>query len=802
MQESCGSPESPNARPRPGRHVALSPIAAALVSLVVSPGLVGGGLSPGASFSQVPLMFEASEPTAGNHFSCRGPGYVVSLRPSEIALALPQSLIDESKERFNRRRDRPGAALRTAVSTVRVRLLGADPGASACALEALPTRLNYFLGNDPKAWRTGVPAFARIRYKAVYPGIDLVYYGNQRQLEYDFVVASGADPRQIELAIEGVRAITLDASGDLVLRAGAGEMRLRAPFAYQDLDGQRQAVPCRFVLNGPTATFRVGAYDGRRPLIIDPILAYSTYLGGAGPDRAWSVAVDSTGAAYVTGETFSTNFPVLNALDPTLNADPADTNNVLMDVFVAKLDPTGTNLVFATYLGGVKDDVGFDVAIATDESIWITGATFAEDFPVTPDALAASIHGTADRYGAYPYDAFVARLAANGSALVYSTYLGGRDHDNGVSLALDGAGNVCVTGSTESDDFPTNGVASALAGSVDAFVAVLAPGGQPLLFSTYLGGKGIDSGEALAVDGLGQIVVAGRTESSDFPVANAYQPELAGANDGFVTRFGLERVSTYLGGSADDWVYGVDADAGGQIYVTGWTTSQDFPTNRALFGPNSSRLRDAFVTKFDPNGTNLVYSTYLGGSATDEGWSIAADGSGNAFVVGMTASTNFPAVQPVQATFGGLIDAFAVKVNLDGTALEYATYLGGSATDEARAVALDLEGTAYVVGFTHSTNFAVTPTPGSLQSTKAGSEDAFVVKLLAAELRLRAQLTGPDEITLFWPSSLAGGQLETREALSAAEGWTFVTNAPTVIGLENAVTVPASMGQQYFRLRR
>jgi hypothetical protein len=285
-------------------------------------------------------------------------------------------------------------------------------------------------------------------------------------------------------------------------------------------------------------------------------------------------------------------------------------------------------------------------------------------------------------------------------------------------------------------------------------------------------------------------------------VTNAYQATLAGGKDGFVTKLGrLEMVSTYLGGSEDDWIYGLDVDAGGQIYVTGWTTSSNFPTSHALFGTNHSNLRDAFVTKFDPSGTDLVYSTYLGGSANDEGWSIAADAAGNAFVVGMTASTNFPSIQSVQTAFGGATDAFAVKISSDGSALEYATYLGGSSVDEARAVALDLEGNAYVVGYTSSTNFAVTPNAGSLQSIRAGSEDAFVLKLLTAEIRLRAQLTNPGEITLFWPRSLAGCLLETREALSIAAGWTLVTNAPTVIGLENAVTVSASMGQ-HFRLRR
>jgi hypothetical protein len=800
MQESCGLPDCPQARPGTGRLASLSPVAAALVCLILCTG--GVAEPPGAAFSRVPLMFEAGGAAAGHRFVCRGPGYAVSLQPSEMVLALPQTPIEESKDRFDRRRGRSGASLGTAVSALRVRLLGANHDAPASALEALPTRINYFLGNDPKAWRIGVPTFARIRYEAVYPGIDLVYYGDQRQLEYDFVVASGADLRQIKLAIEGVRALTLDASGDLVLRAGTGEMRLCAPMAYQDLDGRRRAVPCRFALDGRTATFHVGDYDPRRPLVIDPILAYSTYLGGAGPDRAWSITVDSAGAAYVTGETFSTNFPVLNALDPTFNGDPADTNNVLKDVFVARLDPSGTNLVFATYLGGAKDDIGFDLALAADESIWITGATFSTNFPVTPDALATNIHGKPDQWQGYRYDAFVARLAADGSALLYSTYLGGSDHDNGISLALDPAGNVCITGSTESDDFPTNGVASTFGGKTDAFVTVLTPSGHSMLFSTYLGGSEVDSGEALAVDGLGRIVVAGRTESSDFPVTNAYQAELAGGKDGFVTRYGLEMVSTYLGGSGDDWIYGLDVDAGGQIYLTGWTASQDFPTNRALFGTNHSNLRDAFVTKFDPSGTNLVYSTYLGGSATDEGWSIAADAAGNAFVVGRTASTNFPSIQSVQTAFGGAMDAFAVKINPDGTALEYATYLGGGAADEARAVALDLEGTAYVVGYTSSTNFAVTPSAGSLQSTRAGSEDAFVLKLLTAEIRLRAQLTKPGEITLFWPRSLPGCQLETREALSIAAGWTLVTNAPTATGLENAVTVSATVGQQYFRLRR
>jgi len=466
----------------------------------------------------------------------------------------------------------------------------------------------------------------------------------------------------------------------------------------------------------------------------------------------------------------------------------------------------GTHLVFATYLGGTGDDVAFDLALDSGGNVWLTGATYSTNFPTTPGALWTDIH-TTTQFGSV-YDAFVTKLSADGSTLQYSTFLGGKGNDNGLSLAIDPEDNVLVAGFTQSnDDFPIVGVSSAYGGgSFDAFVTKLAGDGSQLLYSRFLGGDGQDRIESLAVDATGQAVVAGWTAAGDFPLTNAVQSKFQGGGaDGFVAKLsadGVElRFSTYLGGTKDDKLYGVALDAQGNVYVTGYTFSTDFPTNQALVSTNAGGS-DVVVAKLDASGTNLLYSTYLGGKRNEEGWSLAVDGFGGAWVAGYTASTNFPTVNPIQAEPGGVDDAFLIALSPGGTVLDFSTYLGGTNSDEALTMTLDPSGGVYVAGVTYSTNFAALMDGQSLQRTNAGRGDAFILKLSGVPARLRAELTGVNQVNLYWPKHLAGFVLETAETQAAPFGWRTVPAVPVVVGNECTVALPASALQSYFRLRR
>ncbi|MGA2325613.1 MAG: SBBP repeat-containing protein [Bryobacteraceae bacterium] len=602
---------------------------------------------------------------------------------------------------------------------VRMKLAGAMKPRQAAGLEKLPGVSNYFIGNDPKKWRTDVPHYARIQYEGVYPGIDLVWYGNQRQLEYDFVVAAGADPRQIQVAYEGVESVGVEAGGELVLRTALGAVRQPPPRVYQEMGGKRVEVGARYAMMARNrVSFELASYDRKRELRIDPVvLAYSTYLGGSGDDVSGGIAVDAAGSAYVTGYTASTNFPSQSPYQATLQGTA--------NVFVTKLSPAGNALVYSTYLGGSGWDWGRGIAVDGAGSAYVTGSTDSANFP-TQSAYQATFQGG-------PCDAFVTKLSPAGNALVYSTYLGGRGQDLGFGIAVDGAGSAYVTGYTDSANFPTQSAyqATKQGDYNNAFVTKLTPAGNALVYSTYLGGSGVDGGSAIAVDGAGSAYVTGGTTSPDFPTQSPYQATFQGYSDAFVTKLtpaGNALVySTYLGGSGDDGGGGIAVDGAGSAYVTGYTSSTNFPTQSA-YQATLQGSQDAFVTKLTPAGNALSYSTYLGGSGDDWGFGIAVDAAGSAYVTGWTSSQNFPTQSPYQATNqGGIYDAFVTKLTPAGTALVYSTYLGGSGYDWRSGIALDGAGLVYVTGVTSSTNF---PTQSPYQATfQGGLSDAFVTKL-------------------------------------------------------------------------
>ena len=753
------------------------------------------------AYGRVPLMFEPAN-TSDNEFLCRGLGYQLFLSPTEATLALTSR---KANPRIEKGELADTTFLRSAAKStvVRVRFCNANTTAKADGLEQLPTKVNYLLGNNPEQWRTQVPAFGKVRYQNVYPGIDLVYYGNQRQMEYDFVVAPGASIEPIELCFQGVTKTDIDASGDLVLQTADGQIRQHKPVVYQEINGVRREVAGHYVrrsADARTVGFEIPAYDNARPLIIDPVLVYSTYLGGLGFERAWDIAVDAGGNAYVVGETSSTNFPPNNAQFSTNSGGPGD-------VFVAKLSAGGTNLIFSTYLGGNDDDAAFGVALDANGNVYVAGLTSSTNFPVTTNAVSTNLHGV-PFFGHYPYDAFVAKLDADGASLLYSTYLGGSAADVASGITVDDNGNVYVVGETVSTDFPTNAASPPFGGAHDAFVVKFTATDTNLIYSVYLGGSGDDRGQSIAVDSSGNAVVVGLTASTNFPTANAIQTNFAGGTyDVFVTKLSSDGAtklfSTYLGGDGDDEAFRVTLDGADNAYLTGFTTSTNFPTANALY-PTNNGSSDAFIVKLDPVGTNLIYSTYLGGALNEAGWSLALDGNTNLYVVGFTSSTNFPVTNAFQSALAGFDDVFVVKLNTGGTALEYSTYFGGLLTDHGLGIAVDPAGNAYITGTTASGDFPVYPSTNGLQTAfGGGTGDAFVSKLFPRNSELRAQLSSSNRVTISWPNGLPDFDLQATDNLAGTNiNWTTVTNPPIVVGDDNTLTFTNATDNLFFRLKR
>ncbi len=665
------------------------------------------------SYGKLPLSFEANQGQADAQvrFLSRGSGYTLFLTGDEAVFSLRGRKVDGEALPASPRL-KPTVVARADV--VRMRLVKANPAATVTGEEELRGKSNYFIGNDPKKWRSNVPTYAKVRYERIYSGVDLVYYGNQRQLEYDFIVAPGADPHRIQFNVQGAKNINQDSRGELVLEMAEGEVRWRNPVVYQEKDGTRHEIAAHYAIKDKSRIgFEVADYDSRRPLFIDP-LVYSTYLGGSGDDDGVRIAVDSAGNAYVAGDTTSTNFPTMNPLQSAYGGGN-------WDAYVSKINPAGSALVYSTYLGGSGADQGFGIAADSSGNAYVTGYTDSTDFP-TMNPLQATNGGS--------QDAFVAQINPSGSALVYSTYLGGSGGDVGTGIAVDSSGDAYITGYTGSTNFPTmNPLQPTYGGDSDAFVSEINPTGSALLYSTYLGGSGGDYGHGIAVDGSGNAYVTGATTSTDFPTKNPLQPSNGGSVDAFVSQLnpaGSALVySTYLGGSDSDDGSSIAVDGSGNAYVTGVTSSTNFPTMNPL-QPANGGGQDAFVSKINPEGSAFVYSTYLGGSGQEEGEGIAVDSSGNAYVTGNTTSTNFPTMNPLQPANGGGQDAFISKLNPAGSALLYSTYLGGSGYDWGFGIAADSSDNGYITGSTTSTNF---PTMNPLQPANGGSTDAWVAKL-------------------------------------------------------------------------
>jgi len=732
-----------------------------------------------ANYGNLPLNFESNQGQSDPQvkFLSRGNGYSLFLtnRAAVLSLSKPSPGNPALKgDGFSRRagaQKKSGALApegsATKSDTIQMQLANANSDAQVTGADQLPGIANYFLGNDPAKWHTSVPTYAKVQYKNVYDGIDLVYYGNQRQLEYDFIVAPGKSPKQIQLHFAGAQKLVLDLNGDLEVIAANGQIAFHKPKIYQEKDGQRQPIEGSFKLLAENqVAFKIGQYDPSRALTIDPTLAYLTYLGGSSEDSGRAIASDSKGYAYIIGSTDSSDFPVTPGAFDTDSSDA--------DSFVTKLNPTGTGLVYSTYF-----DAGINaIAIDSAGNAYLTGS--GGQIAATPGAFQSANDGTA---------AFVAKLNATGSALVYLTYLGGAG-TAASSIAVDNAGDAYVAGETLSTNFPvtpgafqtTNNAANGpyVGGASNAFITKLNPTGTSLGYSTYLGGANTGA-SGIAVDASGNAYVTGATLSVDYPgtpylaifptTSGSFDPgntpgttDASGAiinvdSGAFVTKFnptGTALVySTLLGDTYEDAksnvtdatvggsgnVNAITVDQDGNAYLTGDTEATDFPVTLGAFQPHNnspeSDTHNAFVTKLNASGSALVYSTYLGGSTAlnsvqDNGNAIAVDGAGNAFIAGQATSTDFPVTNNAyQKTNYGTGQAFLTELNPSGSSLVYSTYLGGEdgGSVGVNGIAIDGLGGVYLTGSNGSTDLPVTPSAfqTSVSPYNEGST-AFVAK--------------------------------------------------------------------------
>ena len=713
------------------------------------------------AFGKLPMRFEANagqtDPQVKYLF--RGSSYSLFLTPTEAVMRLEagrNKLRNDKAQMSNIAvTPNPQPQNQNQQSVLRMKFVGADSAPELQGVEPFSGKSNYFLGNDPGKWRRNVTSYAKVCYKNLYPGIDVVYYGNQEQLEYDFIVTPGADPNNIKLRFEGAKRMKVDANGDLVLQTANGQLRQHKPVIYQDVKGRRKQIAGHYVLKGEQeVAFEVAAYDRTRPLVIDPVVVYSTFLGGAFRDVVEAIAVDEEGSVYVTGTTGSPDFPTLNPIQPQLNPQLNPMVNSF-DAFVTKLNPEGSALIYSTFLGGKLDDSGYSITVGKDGTAYLAGYTFSEDFP-TKNPLQPSLANDGSTSGVFSPDAFVTRLSADGTQLLYSTFLGGTRGDFGTEVRIDREKNIYVAGVTFSDNFPIeNPLQSGLIGRGDFFVAKLTADGSRLRFSTYLGGTNDDipsnfgpfmTAARMELDKQGNIFLTGATSSTDFPTAHPLQPALAGGADLFVTKISSQGntllYSTYLGGSAYDRSYDLAVDSSGNAYVTGETESSNYPTMAPLQAALAG-IGNVFISKINPSGSALVYSTYIGGSYYDNAVGIAVNAAGEVYLTGATLSENFPtinAIAPLMDQFRDpLVDptyhehAFITKLNAEGSCLIYSSYLSGRGDQQGTSITVDGRGNVYLAGSTGSADFRTTP--GAFKRIKKEPEqitipfEVFILKI-------------------------------------------------------------------------
>jgi hypothetical protein len=692
-----------------------------------------------ATLDALPLAFEANQGQTDPQvkYTARGNGYSVFLTANDTVFAITSAKHPAARpSRIPGMHSQPQATEKMRSAAIDMRLVGGNLKPEIVAGNEVPGVINYYAGSDPKNWHTGVKQYSSVSYRDVYPGVNMVFHGAQRQLEFDFVVSPGADPKTIGLGFKGAQKLATDASGNLVLASSGGEVVLHKPVAYQEKDGKREIVEAAFqVKSGNEVGLNLGDYDRGQELVIDPSLSYATYLGGGDEDEAYALTVDGSGNAYVTGQTKSITF----------GGKPAGPN---FDVFVTKVNPTGTALVYTSIFSAVGTGAGncSGAAIAVDSSgnAYVVGSATV-GFPTTAGVFQSAFRGGT---GVLPLDGFLLKTTSSG-ALSYSTYLGGSGNDDALGVAVDGSGNAYVAGATQSTDFPTHiPIQISNLGGSSGFVTKFNATATGLVYSTYLGGSAPTLVAGVALDSANNAYLAGLTDASDFPkTTGVAQPTFGGTEDGFVTEVKADGsgwvYSTYLGGSATDQALSIAVDGAGEAYVTGGTNSSNFPTANAAQGAlGGNSAVNSFVTKLSAGGTQFLFSTYYGGNQDDFGTGIALDSFADAYVTGRTTSSTFPVSGAFQTSLSGTSDAFVTEFSNTGSVV-YSSFLGGTGTENAAqlgqdtqgaigAIAVDSSSNAYLAGSTaSSTGFPVTA--GVLQGLYGGGlSDGFVAKVGAA----------------------------------------------------------------------
>ena len=698
-----------------------------------------------AAMNSLPLRFEPNQgqAPAGVQFVSRGHGYSLALTSTEALFQTGQAL-------------------------VKMRLLRANGGAQASPEGQLAGRSNYLLGNDRSEWRTGIPHYQRVRFTAVYPGIDLVYYGNSEQLEYDFIVQPGADASAIAMEFDGARQVRV-LDGDLILDTGNGEVRHKAPSIYQESGGQRTAIRGSYRILGPNRVgFSLQSYNRAQELIIDPVLLFSTFYGGQLRDEAKSLGLDSEGNLYVGGLATSSDFPVTPGVLQSRN------NGSGNDIFVVKLNATGTQVLYSTLIGGSAEESDAAIAVHPAGEVSVGGTTTSSNFPTTGNAYQNSPRGGTD--------GFALKLNATGSGLLFSTRIGGKGTDSVHGISIDANGNAYVTGETDSSDFPVtvDTFRTERRGTNDCFVVKFNQTGTALVYSTFIGGDSessivaYESARAIAVDRFGQAHIGGITTLSDFPItAPALQSMLVGQGDAFVTKLnpsGTALVfSTFIGGEGIDQVNALSLDQAGNVYVAGFTGSARFPTTPQVLRPYASGgltgLSDGWVAKLNASG-GATYVTFLGGSGDDQVNGITSDSAGNAYVIGTTNSRDFPVTfDALQASIGTgsseVNDAFIAQLDQYGQTMPFSTYLGGNRNEIGAAITRDPMGNLFIAGYTQSSNFPVNP--GALKKTTGfGTSTAFIS-------RIGETMRGPSQLAIISGNNQSANQDTVLTQLLAVE---------------------------------
>jgi hypothetical protein len=703
---------------------------------------------------------ERTEPYSVNHLP--KVQRAASHQDSESGLFIPQSEIFHSQS-----------------SIIKLLPLNANKELRIIAEDRVEGKVNYLIGNDPKKWKTDIPKYKTVVYKEVYKDVDIKFYGNNQQMEYDIIIKPGGDPSRVKFAYRGIKGLNITDEGNLETYLKDGLILQKRPYIYQEILGERVEIKGEFVIHDHKLQsvkvpenmdadhghrfiygFRIGSYDKEYPLIIDPILVYSTYLGGNGSEWGRGIVVDTLGNAYITGETWSNNFPTISALYKNKTGDARSP-----DIFITKINASGT-IIYSTYLGGSNDDISNGIAVDSSGNVYVTGHTHSADFPLS-SAIYNKKKGESD--------AFVVKLNTSGDALVYSTYLGGSGPDRARGIAVDTKGNAYITGWTYSLDFPTISAVfgKKSAGFHDAFITKINASGSKLVYSMYLGGSNYDVGNGIAVDNYGNSYVTGYTNSTDFPTASAMYPTYAGGyHDAFITKINASGskliYSTYLGGNHDDVGYDIAVDTPGNAYITGMTWSNNFPVVSPV-QKNIAGNNDAFITKLDTKGS-IAYSTYLGGSTYDGGYGIAVDLFGNAYITGVTRSDDFPITQGNYGKPAGDNDAFVTKMNASGSKLAYSLYLGGDNDDIGYGIDVDTSGNAYVTGSTWSDNF---PVISATYESKAQDYDVFITKISPMRAKISGYITDMKDNPIASVSLLLKGTKMTSRSLFSDENGFF-----------------------------